>query len=84
MDLYQVCLNDGPGVRNGFVAGGIGLKNEIHLNRNYARGQRERRNPFRPANVTFFTSESDKNVALIIRKVRYLSLPITHVSSAQV
>ena len=34
-------------------------------NREYARGRRERRNRFRPADVAFFSSESDKNVALI-------------------
>ena len=33
-----------------------------------ARGRRERRNRFRPADVAFFSSESDKNVALIFRK----------------
>ena len=51
--------------------------------RDYARGRRERHNRFRPADVAFFTSESDKNVALIFRKVRYLSFPIyTHVISS--
>ena len=40
------------------------------------RGGRERRNRFRPADVAFLTFESDKNVALIFRKVRYLSFPI--------
>ena len=29
MDLYQVCSNGGPGVRNGSAAGGLGLKNEV-------------------------------------------------------
>ena len=38
--------------------------------REYARGRRERRNRFRPADVAFFSSESDKNVALIFRKIR--------------
>ena len=38
--------------------------------REYARGRRERRNPFRPADVAFFSSESDKNVTLIFRKIR--------------
>ena len=51
--------------------------------RDYARGRRERRNRFRPEDVAFFTSESDKNVALIFRKVRYLSFPIyTYVISS--
>ena len=50
--------------------------------RDYARGQREQRNHFRPADVAFFISESNKTVALIFRKVRYLSFPIyTHVVS---
>ena len=48
----------------------------ITYRRDYARGQRERRNLFRPADVAFFTSESDKNVALIFCKVRYMSFPI--------
>ena len=45
----------------------------------YPRERRERRKRhyrFRPADVTFFTFESDKNVALIFNKVRYLSFPI--------
>ena len=37
--------------------------------REYARGRRERRNRFRPVDVAFFSSESDKNVALIFRKI---------------
>ena len=41
-----------------------------HIIREYARGRRERRNRFRPADVAFFSSESDKNVALIFRKIR--------------
>ena len=40
------------------------------LNREYARGRRERRNRFTPAEVAIFSSESDKNVALIFRKIR--------------
>ena len=36
----------------------------VTMTREYARGQRERRNRFRPADVAFFSSESDKNVAL--------------------
>ena len=40
------------------------------LCREYARGRRERRNRFTPADVAFFSSESDKNVALIFRKRR--------------
>ena len=31
MDLYQVCSNGGPGVRNGPAAGGLGFKNEIYF-----------------------------------------------------
>ena len=31
MDLYQVCSNGGPGVRNGPAAGGLGFKNEINF-----------------------------------------------------
>ena len=42
--------------------------------REYARGRRERRNCFRPADVAFFSSESDKNVALIFRKIRYFNI----------
>ena len=38
--------------------------------REYARGRCERRNHFRPADVAFFSSESDNNVALIFRKIR--------------
>ena len=45
--------------------------------RDYARGRCERPNRFTPADVAFFTSESDKNVALIFRKVRYL--PISNI-----
>ena len=40
------------------------------FHKEYARGQREGRNRFRPADVAFFSSESDKNIALIFRKVR--------------
>ena len=42
--------------------------------REYARGRRERRNRFRSADVAFFSSESDKNVALISRKIRCLNI----------
>ena len=42
--------------------------------REYARGRRERRNRFRPADVAFFSSESDKNVALIFRKIRSFNI----------
>ena len=42
--------------------------------REYARGRRERRNLFRPADVAFFSSESDKNVALIFRKIRWFNI----------
>ena len=42
--------------------------------REYARGRRERRNRFRPADVAFFSSESDKNVALIFRKIRCFNI----------
>ena len=45
--------------------------------REYARGRRERRNRFRPADVAFFSSESDKNVALIFRKIRCFSIYIS-------
>ena len=38
--------------------------------REYARGRRERHSRFTPADVAFFSSESDKNVALIFRKIR--------------
>ena len=46
------------------------IDNSLDKNREYARGRRERRNRFRPADVAFFSSESDKNVALIFRKIR--------------
>ena len=42
--------------------------------REYARGGHEIRNRFRPAGITFFSSESDKNVALIFRKIRCLNI----------
>ena len=42
--------------------------------RDHARGRRERRNRFRPADVTFFSWESDKNVALIFRKIRCFNI----------
>ena len=42
--------------------------------REYARGRRERCNRFRPADVAFFSSESDKNVALIFRKIRCFNI----------
>ena len=42
--------------------------------REYVRGRRERRNRFRPADVAFFSSESDKNVALIFRKIRCFNI----------
>ena len=45
-----------------------------HLSREYARGRRERRNRFRPADIAFFSSERDKNVALIFRKIRCFSI----------
>ena len=48
----------------------------VKFTRDYARGRREQRNCFRPADVTFITSESDKNVALIFCKVWYLSFSI--------
>ena len=44
------------------------------ISREYARGRRERRNRFRPADVAFFSSESDKNVALIFRKIRCFNI----------
>ena len=31
MDLYQICSNGGPGIRNGPAAGGHGFKNEIYF-----------------------------------------------------
>ena len=40
----------------------------LQQSREYARGRRERHR-FRPADVAFFSSESDKNVALIFRKI---------------
>ena len=45
--------------------------------REYARGRRERRNHFRPADVAFFSSESDNNVALIFRKIRCFNIYIS-------
>ena len=42
--------------------------------REYTRGRRERRNRFRPADVALFSSESDKNVALIFCKVRCFNI----------
>ena len=57
----------------------------FYQGREYARGRPERRDRFRPDNVAFFSSESDKNFALIFRKVRcLLSFQYTHVSSAEV
>ena len=44
------------------------------VSREYARGRREGRNRFIPADVAFFSSESDKNVALIFRKIRCFNL----------
>ena len=45
-----------------------------YMDREYARGRRERRNRFRPADVAFFSSESDKKVALIFRKIRCFNI----------
>ena len=42
--------------------------------REYARGRRERRNRFRPADVAYFSSKSDKNVALIFCKIRCFNI----------
>ena len=48
----------------------ISLNTKVPLiPREYARGRRERHNRIRPADVAFFSSESDKNVALIFRKI---------------
>ena len=53
--------------------------------REYARGRCERHNRFRPADVAFFSFESDKNVALIFRKIRCFNIHFNiHVSSAGV
>ena len=54
--------------------------------REYARGRRERRNRFRPADVAFFSSESDKNVALNFPQntVFQYTFQYTHMSSAGV
>ena len=49
------------------------IGNQEH-SREYPRGPRERRNRFRPADVAFFSSESDKNVALIFRKIRCFNI----------
>ena len=47
----------------------------IHVHsREYARGRLERRNRFKPADVAFFSSESDKNVALIFSKIRCFNI----------
>ena len=46
----------------------------LHYLREYAKGRRERHNRFRPADVAFFSSESDKNGALIFRKIRCLNI----------
>ena len=65
-------------------------KTQFHLEalsiREYARGRRERRNRFRPVDVAFFSSESDKNVALIFPQnmVFQYTFHYTHVSSAGV
>ena len=53
----------------------LAFKDPIH--REYARGRRERHNCFRPADVAFFSSGSDKNVALIFRKKKYVSIYIS-------
>ena len=52
------------------------IRSQWSLNgtREYARGRRERRNRFRPADVAFFSSEGDKNVALIFRKIRCFNI----------
>ena len=42
MDLFQVCSNGGPGVRNGPAAGGLGLKNEIYFKIFFSRTARLR------------------------------------------
>ena len=49
-------------------------KHKNNKSRGYGRGRRERRNRFRPADVAFFSSESDKNVALIFRKIRCFNI----------
>ena len=57
----------------------------VARSREYARGRRERRNRFRPADIAFFSSESDKNVTLIFRKIRCFSIHLNkHTSSAGV
>ena len=50
------------------------LTGAYYSHREYARGRRERRNRFRPSDVAFFSSESDKNVALIFRKIRCFNI----------
>ena len=51
------------------------VENNLEINvREYARGRREQRNRFRPADVAFFSLESDKNVALIFRKIRCFNI----------
>ena len=46
--------------------------------REYARGRGERRNRFRPADAPLFSSESNKNVALIFRKIRCFNIHTCH------
>ena len=46
------------------------LHNINNIHREYTRGRREGRNRFIPADIVFFSSESDKNVALIFRKIQ--------------
>ena len=63
-------------------------KKGLYVTREYARGRRERRNRFRPADVAFFSSESDNNVALNFPQntvFQYTcTFQYTHVSSAGV
>ena len=46
----------------------------IFSSREYTRRRRERLNCLSPADIAFFSLESDKNVALIFQKVRYFNI----------
>ena len=60
--------------KNDFMAFNFPFKIIYARYREYARGLRERRNRFRPSDLAFFSSDSDKNVALIFRKIRCFNI----------
>ena len=71
---FSVCLLMSHPIPNFiFTFAPLGVVFKLY-HREYARGRRERRNRFRPADVAFFSLESDKNVALIFRKIRCFNI----------